>query len=412
MLKSTIDANQTLQDVYVTGEISNLVFNKSGHVYFSLKDEASTISCMIWKTNAEKLRRLKPSDGMKINVVGKVDYYVPYGKVSLVIHDVQVEGIGELQIIFEQRKNELEQAGWFDRSLKKPLPLYPTSIGIVTADTGAAIHDLITTIKRRWPITNIFLFPAKVQGVGASNDLAQKIVQANNFFPVLDVLIVGRGGGSYEDLWEFNEMPVLSAIKNSQIPVISAVGHEPDITLCDYVADKRAATPTAAGELATPNIQELKQSLNYKLDVLKKEMQRVYKDGVYHFSRNTQNLVHEIKNLVHQNDLAVKNNFANLKNNLVHHQQKASQKLLTNYQFLTINLKNLFQKWDQKVQNDWQTFQVLNPMRPLSQGYALLAKNGKILSSNDQVLVGDQLNILRQNDEIKTTVTTIKKRSN
>ncbi len=432
MLKTTIDDALVFQDVYVTGELSNLVFNKSGHVYFSLKDEAATIGCMMWKTHAQKLHRLQPRDGMKVNVVGKIDYYVPYGKISLVVHDVQIEGIGELQLLYEQRKNELEAEGWFDRSLKKPLPLYPENIGVVTADTGAVIHDLITTITRRWPLTNIFLFPAKVQGEGASADIGAKIIQANNFSTNLDVLIVGRGGGSYEDLWAFNEMPTLKAIRNSQIPIISAVGHQPDITLSDYVADKRAPTPTAAGELATPNIQEIKQTLMYHLTTLKKTIQQVYQAEVHTLTSNTQQIVNEIKNLTLHNQTLITKNLSLLKlivtkllqtqqvkiihyeNNLVELiSQKdgtLTTKIATNYQFLTMMIKNLVLKWENKLSYDQETLTLLNPTRPLRQGYALIKRNNQILNANQLVNNGEELQIIRWDDEITTVVKATKKR--
>ncbi|MCL8211179.1 Exodeoxyribonuclease 7 large subunit [Mesoplasma sp. JKS002658] len=432
MLKTTIDDALVFQDVYVTGELSNLVFNKSGHVYFSLKDETSTIGCMMWKTHTEKLRQLHPTDGMKVNVVGKIDYYVPYGKISLVVHDVQIEGIGELQIIYEQRKNQLESQGWFDRSLKKPLPLYPQNIGVVTADTGAVIHDLITTITRRWPLTNIFLFPAKVQGEGASIDIGAKIIQANNFVTNLDVLIVGRGGGSYEDLWAFNEMPTLKAIRNSHIPIISAVGHQPDVTLSDYVADKRAPTPTAAGELATPNIEEIKQTLIYQLTTLKKAIRQVYQEEVHTLTINTQQIVNEIKNFTLHNQTLIAKNLSLMKliatkliqtqqvriihneNNLMElikqKDQTLTTKIATSHQFLTMIIKNLTLKWENKLNHDQETLTLLNPTRPLHQGYALIKRNNQILSANQVINNGEELQIMRWFDEITTVVKETKKR--
>ncbi|ATG97391.1 exodeoxyribonuclease VII large subunit [Mesoplasma lactucae] len=449
-LKSVLQDNQFLQDIYVTGEISNLVFNKSGHVYFSLKDESSTISCMIWKNNADKLKRLKPSDGMKINVVGKIDYYVPYGKVSLVIHDVTIEGIGELQLIFDERKHALEQEGWFSPSLKKPLPKYPTKIGIVTADTGAAIHDLITTIKRRWPIADIFLFPSKVQGEGASEDLAKKIIQANNFNQTLDVLVVGRGGGSYEDLWEFNEMPVLEAIRNSAVPIVSAVGHEPDVTLADYVADKRAATPTAAGEIITPNITEIEEAIQHQYQSLKKDMVQVYKNKVNDV-QNADNRLNSLMNsLVKNNDdkitsyksilsMAIKNiinsqerlissDFDALKTKIVQRynndrrnfefssneltksiQQlvyKAENEISNDYKFIKVGIKNLVSKYETKIDNEIKTIKLLDPKRPLENGYALIEANGKVLANKDKLNPNDEIKIIR---EIETVIATVKK---
>lgn len=263
MLKSLIENAAVLQNLYVRGEISNLTFNRSGHIYFSLKDEKASLKCMIWRDRVKQFRDLNLKEGMAVTCLGRLTYYILGGSLGLEIANLTLEGKGELQKLYDQRFNKLQAEGWFDESLKQNLPKFPKNIGIVTADTGAVIHDLVSTIRRRYPLTSIYLFPTQVQGPQAANNIAEKITQANRFTEPLDVLIVGRGGGSYEDLWSFNELVVLSAIRQSIIPIVSAVGHEPDFTLADYVADKRAATPTAAAELVTPNLRELQQNLSW-----------------------------------------------------------------------------------------------------------------------------------------------------
>jgi len=382
LLKSQIENSDIFRDLHVVGEISNLVFNKSGHVYFSLKDEYSSISCMIWKSKAHILKNLNPQDGMKINVTGHINYYVPYGKISLEVIDVQLNGVGELQQLYEARKNELQELGWFNRSLKQPIPQFPKNIGIVTAGTGAAVHDLISTIQRRWPIANIWLFPAKVQGKGASEDLASKIIQANNFKTPIDVLIVGRGGGSYEDLWEFNEMPVLTAVKNSHIPVISAVGHEPDITLIDYVADKRAATPTAAGELSTPNLEEIIEGLNYQRQILISSLNNKFKLW----------------------ETSMKEQYRQLENSLLRKEESQSKLIEHQYQLLTMIMKNLFGAYATKVNHLEETLKILNPVNPLKRGYVLISKDNKVLGPEDEIDLNDQLTIRREKDKVLVNV--------
>jgi len=382
LLKSQIENSELFRDLHVVGEISNLVFNKSGHVYFSLKDEYSAISCMIWKSKAHILKNLNPKDGMKINVTGHINYYVPYGKISLEVVDVQLNGVGELQQLYEARKNELQELGWFSRSLKQPIPQFPKNIGIVTAGTGAAVHDLISTIQRRWPIANIWLFPAKVQGKGASEDLAAKILQANNFKTSIDVLIVGRGGGSYEDLWEFNEMPVLTAVRNSRIPVISAVGHEPDITLIDYVADKRAATPTAAGELSTPNLEEIKEALNYQKQILISSLNNKFKLW----------------------ETTMKEHYRQLENSLIRKEDSQKKLIEHQYQLLTMMMKNQLGKYTTSVNHLEETLKILNPVNPLKRGYVLISKGDKVLGPKDEIKLDDQLTIRREQDEVLVNV--------
>lgn len=254
-MKRKFDADPHLRNVYVKGELSNVNNHPSGHIYFTLKDERSRIQSAMFKSSAKKLK-FRPENGMKVLITGDVTVYEASGQYQLYVQTMQPDGIGALYLAFEQLKEALQKEGLFNEQWKSPLPLFPTEIGVVTAQTGAAIQDICSTIERRYPLAKIKLFPAIVQGTQAASSIVQAIEQANRHESI-DVLIVGRGGGSIEDLWAFNEEVVARAIFSSRIPIISAVGHETDTTIADFVADKRAPTPTAAAELAVPARDEL-----------------------------------------------------------------------------------------------------------------------------------------------------------
>ena len=265
-LKYKFDNDKNLNNVYLKGEISNFKAHTRGHYYFTLKDEGSRINAVMFSSSVNNLKFV-PMDGMKVLVTGKVTVYEATGGYQIYVNDMLEDGVGNLYIAYEQLKKRLESEGLFDASKKKKIPRMPKKIGIVTASTGAAIRDILTTIKRRYPIVETILFPALVQGKEAGADIARKIEIANTYD--IDTLIVGRGGGSIEDLWPFNEEVVARAIYNSHVPVISAVGHEVDFTIADFVADLRAPTPTAAAELAVVDI-------NTVLEYLMKAKNRSY----------------------------------------------------------------------------------------------------------------------------------------
>ena len=248
-LKMKFDKDPYLERVYLTGQVSNFR-KRPSHQYFSLKDDRSVIQATIWSGIYQRLG-FDLEEGMKINVIGRVQIYEPSGSYSIIIEKAEPDGVGALAIKFEQLKKKLAEEGLFQDSFKQPLPQFTKRIGVVTSPSGAVIQDIITTVSRRFPGVEIVLYPTKVQGEGAAEEVAKNIARANQRDD-LDVLIIGRGGGSIEDLWAFNEEIVVRAIFESRLPIISSVGHETDITLADFVADKRAATPTAAAELATP----------------------------------------------------------------------------------------------------------------------------------------------------------------
>jgi exodeoxyribonuclease VII large subunit len=256
----------SIPEIWLQGEISNFTHHSSGHMYFSLKDENAQISCVMWHSRNHSLF-FTPQDGMKVNVLGRVTVYEKRGNYQFDILQIQPAGVGELQLAFEQLKTRLREEGLFSQEFKKAMPPYPERIGIVTSPTGAAIRDMMTILHRRFPSVEIIVNPVRVQGEGAAAEIAQAVDEFNQYGEV-DVLIVGRGGGSLEDLWAFNEEIVARAIFRSKIPVISAVGHEVDFSICDFVADLRAPTPSAAAELVVRSRQEL-------LEVLQKDLKKM-----------------------------------------------------------------------------------------------------------------------------------------
>ena len=255
-LKSLIEGDGRLSDVLVTGEISNFTDHyRSGHLYFSLKDEKSVLKAVMFSSAARRLR-FRPGDGMKVIIRGRVSVYEPTGQYQLYAEDMQPDGVGALSLAYEQLKEKLAREGLFDQDRKRPIPRYPAAIGVVTSPTGAAVRDILQITARRWPAARIILCPVLVQGEGAPPQLIRAVRELNRKH-ACDVIILGRGGGSLEDLWAFNDEGLARAVAASQIPVVSAVGHETDFTICDFAADLRAPTPSAAAELCTPDREEL-----------------------------------------------------------------------------------------------------------------------------------------------------------
>lgn len=263
-VKNLVDGDELLMDVCVRGELSNYKIYPSGHHYFTLKDAESSLRCVMFKYSAMKLR-FRPENGMSVTAFGRVSVYLRDGAYQLSCTALMPEGMGDLQVAFEQMKAKLSAEGLFDTAHKKPLPPFPEKIAIITSSAGAAIHDMIRILGHRWPMTKVILLPVRVQGVEAPAEIAGAIRYANEF-QVADLIITGRGGGSLEDLWAFNDERVARAIYASRIPVISAVGHEPDVTISDYVADRRASTPSNAAEIAVPDWHEMQDGLqNYEI---------------------------------------------------------------------------------------------------------------------------------------------------
>lgn len=269
-IKSLLDSDPILKKIAVKGEISNYRPNSSGHLYFTLKDENGAIRCVMFRALAQKLR-FTPENGMKVIAVGDVSSFVRDGQYQLYLTALTPDGVGDLYAAFEQLKRRLGAEGLYDPTLKKPIPRYPRLIAVVTSPTGAAVRDMLRILKKRYPIARVLVVPVKVQGAGAAEEIAAAITYLNTK-RYIDVMIIGRGGGSIEDLWAFNEEVVARAIAASEIPVVSAVGHEPDVTISDFVADLRAATPSNGAELATPDAAELVIRLDERRAALTRQM--------------------------------------------------------------------------------------------------------------------------------------------
>ena len=360
-IKGVID---TLPSVSVRGEISNFKRHTSGHLYFTLKDEATQIQAVIWRNRAAALcidteGDIRLGDGMKVIATGKVTVYEARGQYQIDVFGIIDAGIGELQLAFEQLKRKLDREGLFDPAHRKPLPEFPKRIGIVTSPTGAAIHDLMNILSRRYPCVEVLLYPVKVQGEGAAEEIVQAINGFNEFGNI-DVMIVGRGGGSIEDLWAFNEEIVARAIYNSKIPVISAVGHEIDFTIADFVADRRAPTPSAAAEIVVPDRREL---IEY----------------IRNFCYNNEKLVRNFITSRKEQISSIVGSYAfNLPRNMIQQQSQRLDDLQRSLQQMvihTISIRN------EKYNSLKHRILALNPESILKRGYAIVRRDGSVIGN-------------------------------
>lgn len=406
-LKSRFDTDSNLSQVFLKGEISNFKAHTTGHFYFSLKDENCKINAIMFRSNASKVP-FKPVDGMKVLVTGRISIYESMGSYQIYVDEMLEDGVGNLYVAFEELKKKLSKEGLFDQAHKKPIPKIPRRVGIITASTGAAIRDIITTIKRRFPICETILFPTLVQGENAKDDIVKNINKAKEYD--LDVLIVGRGGGSIEDLWPFNEEIVARAIYDCDIPTISAVGHEIDFTISDFVADLRAPTPTAAAELAVPNMVDLKshidslvirlnesihKKVNYQklyLDSIKNSF--VIKNPMIMFDSKRQNLdllEDRLNETIKRSIQEKKENLNNLKNNYI----LSNPKML--YKEKQINLDNIIDKLN-----------ILNPLNVLKRGYSITYLEDKAVKSINQITKKDDISVKITDGLIKAKVIDIK----
>lgn len=402
-LKNKFDTDPNIQRVCLKGEISNFKGHTRGHLYFTLKDEESRINAVMFSFNASKLTFV-PEDGMKVLVEGKVSIYPPTGAYQIYVEEMTNDGLGNLYLKYEALKKELEQKGLFASSHKKPIPKYPEKIGIVTAPTGAAIKDILSTIKRRYPICETILFPCLVQGELAKDDIARQINEANNWD--LDVLIVGRGGGSIEDLWAFNEVVVAEAIYNSRIPIISAVGHEIDFTIADFVADLRAPTPTGAAEMAVPNMSDLNTLLDqYKIRFTNKIRNKLdnYKDKL-NIIKNSYVLtnplaVYELKEQKLTNLIDNMNSIIEKKL-----EQNASRLNMLKNNYLLNHPEELLKTSKHKLSLIINKLELLNPLSILSKGYSIVKKDNLIIKDAVNLNENDKINIKLYNGEIDAVV--------
>lgn len=381
-IKSIIENDGSLQFVLVTGEISNLtVHQRSGHIYLSLKDSNSVISAVMFAGNARRLK-FRLENGMKVICRGRISVYEPSGRYQLYIEDMQPDGVGALTLAFEQLKKSLAQKGLFDNAHKKPLPKFPKTIGVITSPTGAAVQDITNIIRRRFPSADIVLAPVLVQGESAP----EQLVRAVNKFSaskIADVVIIGRGGGSAEDLWAFNDEQLAYAVYNCETPIISGVGHETDFTICDFVADKRASTPSAAAELAVPDRQELmsyyfkqKQYISAMLDRKIKTAQLRLENQQRRMSASS----------------------PKLKAEQLEKQLSAKSEKLTRFMNIYI-----FDKENKLIAAKGK-LDGLNPLNVLNRGYAIAEKDEKIITSSKQLKDGDDFTVILSDGKINAKV--------
>ena len=368
-IRGKLDHDPMLGGIAVRGEISNYKVYPSGHHYFTLKDESSSLKCVMFKGNAARLR-FRPDNGVKVIAMGKITVYPRDGVYQLYCTAMAMDGIGDLYAAFEQLKAKLAAQGLFDPAHKKPIPKYPGTIGIVTSSAGAAIHDMLRILRKRYPLTQVRLFPVRVQGAEAPGEIAAAIRYAN-YHKLADLLIVGRGGGSIEDLWAFNDERVAYAIYESEIPVISAVGHEPDVTISDFVADLRAATPSNAAELAVPDQDALLQSLDSMSMAMAASLNRQLKGARQH--------------------LDVLSKSAALQSPTGYLDQKRKTLELLQNRLVSAQSRIVDRKKQQFVANV-SKLDAMSPLKVLTRGYALAhTGDGTLLKSVDQVEVGDRI---------------------
>ena len=369
-IKEKIAGDEALNAVVVKGEISNFKNHYTGHLYFTLKDEKSLIKCIMFKSYADRIN-FKPKDGMKVMVFGSVSVFERDGIYQIYVKAMKEDGKGDLYEAYEKLKADLEKEGLFDESHKKKIPLKPNVIGVLTSQTGSVIRDIINVSTRRNPNTYIRLFPVPVQGPGAAEEIARGIKLMTEK-RLADVLIIGRGGGSLEDLWPFNEEIVARAIYNSEIPIISAVGHETDFTIADFVADLRAPTPSAAAELANPDIYELKEKINsYKqrsrLALKKKlEVMRLRVDKI-----NASQVFKEPYRKINDYSLELDKNIKSLE----------------------VSVKNILNKSKSNFAEKIAKLDALSPLKTLTRGYSITEKNGIIIKSKNDLSKDDEINL-------------------
>ncbi len=381
-IRGKMDADPLLTQVAVRGEISNYKLYPSGHHYFTLKDESSALKCVMFKGNALRLR-FRPENGMKIIAMGKVSVFPRDGACQLYCTAMAMDGVGDLYAAFEQLKKKLAAQGLFDPAHKKPLPKYPGTIGIITSSAGAAVHDMLRILRKRYPLSRVRLLPVRVQGAEAPGEIAAAIRYANHY-QLADLLIVGRGGGSIEDLWAFNDERVAYAIYESEIPVISAVGHEPDVTISDFVADLRAATPSNAAELAVPDRDALGQTLDSMSGAMASALNRQIKSARQHLSVLSQSpALRSPTGYLEQRE----KNLEFLRNRMIAAQNQ------------NITRKN--QRYIAAVSK----LDAMSPLKVLTRGYSMArTETGEVLRSVRQAELGERISISVSDGKLYATV--------
>lgn len=433
-LKLKFDRDPYLEKVYLTGQVSNFR-KRPSHQYFSLKDDKAVIQATMW-AGVYKNLGFDLEEGMKINAVGRVQLYEPSGSYSIVIEKAEPDGIGALAIKFEQLKQALTQEGLFKQEFKQELPRFTKRIGVITSPSGAVIQDIITTVSRRFPGVEIVLYPTKVQGDGAAQEVVANIQRANERDD-LDVLIVGRGGGSIEDLWAFNEEIVVRAIFESRIPIISSVGHETDTTLADFVADRRAATPTAAAELATPvtkadllgylNQQENRayQAMTNRFKFLRGQLEKIsqsvmfrqperlydgYLQKLDRLTNQLQTRMKEVYSQQKQASLLLNQRLQGLQ--LGRKVESFQERIIQQERLLKSNMANIYDNKMSKADKLIEALTMLDTSRIVARGYAMLLQDGRVIDSVENVQMGENLTIQMKDGQLDVEVNHVQKDKN
>ncbi|HFI0238851.1 TPA: exodeoxyribonuclease VII large subunit [Streptococcus suis] len=433
-LKLKFDRDPYLEKVYLTGQVSNFR-KRPSHQYFSLKDDKAVIQATMW-AGVYKNLGFDLEEGMKINAVGRVQLYEPSGSYSIVIEKAEPDGIGTLAIKFEQLKQALTQEGLFKQEFKQELPRFTKRIGVITSPSGAVIQDIITTVSRRFPGVEIVLYPTKVQGDGAAQEVVANIQRANERDD-LDVLIVGRGGGSIEDLWAFNEEIVVRAIFESRIPIISSVGHETDTTLADFVADRRAATPTAAAELATPvtkadllgylNQQENRayQAMTNRLKFLRGQLEKIsqsvmfrqperlydgYLQKLDRLTNQLQTRMKEVYSQQKQASLLLNQRLQGLQ--LGRKVESFQERIIQQERLLKSNMANIYDNKMSKADKLIEALTMLDTSRIVARGYAMIRQDGRVIDSVENIQMGENLTIQMKNGQLDVEVNHVQKDKN
>lgn len=382
-VKSRMDADENLFNVFLVGEISNFTDHyKTGHFYFSLKDEEAQIKAVMFRQNALKVK-FRPENGLRVIVRGRVSLYEAAGSYQVFVDDMQPDGVGALNLAFEQLKERLEREGLFDAAHKKPLPRFPERIGVITSETGAAVQDILNILGRRFPYAQVVLAPVLVQGEGAPAQLIDAL-QSFNAFKNVDVIILGRGGGSAEDLWAFNDERLAYAVYRSQIPVISAVGHETDFTICDFVADLRAPTPSAAAELAVPDQMQLRAEIHTLLSRMQRTVTNNLREQRLRLEQSTQKSV--------------------LKNPNLYFDTKRMQLISVSTQFDALE-KAILHRARIRLQENAAKLQALSPLSVLARGYSVTTlADGTVVHSANQLSENTEITVQLADGKAACTV--------
>ena len=387
-IKLLLDRDEILSQACVRGELSNFKAHSSGHLYFTLKDEGAVISCVMFRSDAMKLR-FRPESGMKVILYGRVSLFPKSGQYQIYVTNMQPDGVGALAVAFEQLKRRLHEEGLFDPNHKKPLPRYPERVALVTSPTGAAVRDMIRILGRRWPMAEVIVCPVRVQGEGAAEEIADMLDYVDKH-QLADVIITGRGGGSMEDLWAFNEEVVARAIWRCQIPVISAVGHEPDVTIADYVADVRAATPSNGAELAVRDSEALQSALRQlQVRMEQAQMQKINRLRQRLDTLSKSRVMRQPDAYLQQQEL---------------HLEMLRQRLEHSGEVVLGKNRQRFERTAAKLD-------ALSPLKVLGRGYAMVTREDTFIRETAQLNPGDAISVSLSDGTAQCTVNTVQRRN-